>query len=286
MAKSRDEEDKGKRTPNRDIQKVSGAPGVPDYLQEFVQDDNSMDAMAGYRVVPRLKIIQPTAKQELKQKFNEGDTIISPGQALVAAMTNKKESLGDVFKFVPVLFFTEFCKWSDLKDTASPTIVARTGDESHEIAKKSRDAEAREEVYGDKKQFTYRYVEHLNFVGTIYGEHDLKMQMCVLGFARGEFSNGRGFISGLMMRKIPLWSKVIELRTGFRDKGPDRKWWGFNANITGETITQDEVPVFKELHDNLAKEHAERRVVVDHSEGDETPDDAETKASKAKESRF
>ncbi len=278
MAKERGE-------PNRDIVPVKAPEGVPSYLAEFSgEQDTSLNDMQAYRILPRLKVIQGTAKQELLKQYDPGTIILSPANVKVADVDKKEQCSSDPFLFVPLFFFVEFCKWADLKDKSSNSIVDRTFDPGSDIAAKSRDKNQRTEEYGEKKQFKYRYVEHLNFAGFIYAkndgsEHPLKGEACCLHFERGEFGKGTSFITAASMRRgLPLWSQVWELTAGFRPKSDDKKWWGIDFSIPLDeklrVIKPDEVAFFKATHEELKSLHAKKKLVVDASGGDDDADEA------------
>lgn len=263
------------RTPKQDVAKIHPSAGVPDFLRDHMESDTTIADMAEYRVLPRFKVIQSTSASELLKVFDAGDLILSPGNAMVSKV-NKKEQVSEPFLFVPVFFFVEFCKWSDLKDTESPVIMVRSFDPSSEVAKFSRDPNKRFEKYKEDS-YVARYAEHLNFAGFIYGEHGLSMETAVMGFSRGEFTNGRNFISAISIRKAPLWSQVWSFQTGFRERGADRKWWGVDFSTDEDTsfITDDEVEFFKEQHAELKDLHAKAKLVVDHSDSSARDDDEE-----------
>ena len=160
----------------------------PDYLAQYVEKDNSLDTLREYRVVPRFKIIQATTDTELKKNFGEGSIIIRPGDALICKFEEKPES----FDFVPLFFFVEWAMWRDLKGTG-PMILDRSHDPTSELATKSKRADTRKELYPgheeyqDKDKLYNSYVEHLRFIGVIYGDHPLVGTPVTLSFERGEW---------------------------------------------------------------------------------------------------
>ncbi len=267
---------KGKksRSPGRDMVKVEG---VPNYLEEYIEEDDSLDAMKGYRVLQRLKVIQNTSRSDLTDRFNFGDIILSPGNILVAEVNAKEKLTKFPFPFVPVFFFAEFCKWSDIDDTEGQTIFDRSFDPASDVARRSRDPKLRFEKYNDGK-YVARYVEHLNFAGFIYQGHELHGEACVQSFSRGEFTRGRNFISAVAMRKIPLWSQVWNFTVGFREPSTSKKWWGFDhlPREENNVIEEEEVKFFKGQHEEMKDLYEKQRLVVDHSDsGDETTEGEE-----------
>ena len=163
----------------------------PSWLAKAAVDDTSLAGMDEYRILPQFKIVQPTTEQAMKKEFGEGTILVMPGNAVAWSDGNEP------FDFVPQFFFVSFEKWSDLDDSDSPMVVDQTFDPSSTIARKSRSKEERFEPYPEGS-FTYRYVERLRFPGVIHGDHILAGTAVVLSFERGEFWQGKNFISAII----------------------------------------------------------------------------------------
>jgi len=259
------------------INKVSGVR--PDYLANYAEGDHSTDGMDEYRVLPRHKVVQGASDQVLQDLFGVGTVIIQPGNAKVW----KREE--PPFKFVPVLFFVEFCKWGDLKDKEN-VIVARSFDPTSDIAKKAKNADTRIEVYAgheDKppsEQWKYRYVQHFRFVGVIYDqEHPLNETPLTISFEKGEFFTGQNFISAIKMRKVaievdgktqsiqvPLYAQVWNISASLRDRG-DKKWWGLDVVHQEELVAPEHIEEMKAMHGDMKAMKEAERLVVDESPG-------------------
>jgi hypothetical protein len=268
-----------KRT-DTEITKVEGNAG---FLAQY-QDDKSLQSMKQHMIVPRLKLIQAMTDAKLKERFGEGACIITPGEALVCGT----EDAG--FDFVPLFFFSEYCKWSDLKDKESPSIMERSFDPTSDIAKRAANADTRDEVYeGDenkppKQQRFYRYVHHFCWAGVIYGDHPLADTAVVLSMERGEYGNGRAFITSQQMRRqtlddgsrvqVPLWAQVWKLVPASRT-GEQGNWFGFNFEGNG-VISEVHAADFRARHLDLERAHEENRLRVDRSEDglDDEPTDS------------
>lgn len=264
----------------KDLVKIQAPEGVPDYLAQYLETDTSLDALKKERTLSRFKVIQGSASQELKKIFNEGDVIISPGQTLVANMIKQLQE-SERFRIVPIFFFVEYCKWADRNDTSSPTILARSNDKTSDIAKKAKDANLRDEEYGDG--FIAHYVEHLNFACILYGEHPLAAQRepFILGFSRGEWTLGKSFITSLSRLSSPLWSTVWELHSAIRQR-KGNTWWGIDFSVPEKDkfISKEDVEFFKNAHIELKTLFEQQRLAVDHSE---RPDDDGDGGSKENE---
>lgn len=275
---------KKKSRTKSDITKVKPSGGG---FLAGVEDDKSLDSMAEFMIVPRLKIIHGQTRAELKDRFGEGSVVITPGDALVC----EENDAG--FEFVPHFFFTEWCKWSDLKDKENNSIMERSFDPTCDIAKRAQNPETRDEVYeGDakkpvKQQRFWRYVQHFCWAGVIYGDHPLAGTPVVLSMERGEFSNGRSFITAIQMRRVdveaedgtkdrkrvPLWAQRWQLKVGTR-QGEAGSWFGFDYESVG-IIDDDDAENFRAEHIELARLHEENKLRVDHGEdkdsGEVTP---------------
>jgi len=243
---------------------------TPSFLEKIAAEDTSVEELKGYRVLSRIKVVQAMSDSNVKEQFGEGAVVLQPGNALVA---DPRAS----FLFVPLFFFVEFISWKDRRDQGGSPIEARSFDKAGDIARKSRSADDRFEVYpGGPKSDPYkmRHVEHLNFAGVIYGDHELGMTPVAISFAKGELNVGKNLCSAALLRKAgahvaPLWSQVWEFGTATRDRGGNT-WWGIDfANPTGGEspfIKEDEVETFKGFHDDLKALHDASRLAVDQGD--------------------
>jgi hypothetical protein len=266
--------------------KVEGVSGG--FLATVQGQDNSLASLQAHVIVPRLKIIQQMTAKDLKDKVGgDGTVCIRPGDEVVAA-------LEEPFLFTPRFFYSEYNKWADRKDTESNRILARSFDPASDIAKRAADTNRRKEVYPDQekkpedKKLYYTYVHHFCWFGVIYGEHELSGNEVVLSMERGEYGNGRQFITAISGRKfipdgadkkipVPLWGQVWELNSKIRPPKNGNQWYGFEFRAPKDRpaiIKDDEAEHAQAEYLRLSQLHEERRLQVDHAEGDETPEDA------------
>ena len=265
---------KAKNRTDTEIVKVNGVQE----LLKYTKEDDSLTKLTEYVIIPFAKVIQGMTDQELKDSFGEGSAILRPGDALIA---DRKES----FTFVPIFFYTSFRKWGDRKDTQM--IYDTSFDPTSPVAKIARDPEKWDEIYEEdiekpeKEQRHYRYVEHLCFIGEIYGEHDLSGNKCLISFQKGDFRVGRSFASGIKMRKqkvevddveqfvpVPLWAQVWEFKISQRDRNGN-KWWGFdpiNPKKISPLIQPDEFQRFHQTYKDLCEAHAANMIRIDGEE--------------------
>lgn len=265
---------------------ITPVPGDVNWLQSYVDRDESTQGMDEYRILPRLKVIQGMTDQVLKEKFGEGTVIIRPGDTQVWAKNQQP------FQLVTLFFYTEFAKWADLRDRDNPACLERSYDPNGALAARCRSSDKWFEEYPDQAskkieadRWKYRYVEHLRFVTMVYGDHPLVGTFVMLSFERGEFFQGRNFISAIRMRKtnvggklvqVPLWSQVWQFKPTFRDRGA-KKWYGLDFEPAGEPLIlpehakemSDHFKGFKELHDK-------QKLVVDdeQSEQQDSPENS------------
>lgn len=264
-----------------DIQRVAGID--PETLLKLSVEDTSFDDMKEYRVIPRLKVIQEMTEKILKKRFGEGALIIRPGDALVAKNEDNTVVEGPLsFDFVPLYFFVEFLKVSDLRDTESPTVVERSFDRGGELAKKAKNPSMRIEIYpgqeskDDDKKFRYRYVEALRFPGIIYGDHEMSDTAVVLSFERGEHNTGQNFCTAVKMRKqvvktsegdkrvgIPLYLQVWKIAVGFREFGT-RHWYGLDPTpADNPCVAPEHIEMCMKEHQDLRELFDANRIRVD-----------------------
>lgn len=262
-----------------EITKV-GSSG-PDWMQNVDETESSLETMQEYRVLSRLKIVQGTTKMEVKDAAGGEGVAIAVPSMMVLAPKNEE------FQVVPIFGFTEFCLWSDMEDASTQTIMERSFDKGGELAALCRDPAKREEAYGegrkeDGSRFMKRYVEHLCFASMVYDkDSDLFGTPLVLSFQKGEFNQGKNWISAMMLRKaggkpVPMWGQVWSFKTNFRDRGPKKKWWGLDFSIPEVSyIEGEEVPAFRALYQELKEDFLKNKLAVDRSDGDDAPATAE-----------
>jgi|GEM_PF-4656807 len=258
------------RTQN-DIEKVSPNPG---FLSKYTEQDSSLDALKKHRTVPRFKILQPTTDATLLEQFGVGSCIVRPGDTLVSTFK------GDLtrFSFVPLYFLIEWAKWRDLKGSG-PMVLERSSHPGSDLARRSASVELRKELYpgmehveDEKAKSYFSYVEHLRFIGVIYGDHPLAGTPVTLSFERGEWKQGKNFISAISMRRevvddvsveVPLWAQVWDFNTVYHNPEQSKKWYGFQFSpATPNIITEEEAASFQALHIEYKELAAKQLLVV------------------------
>lgn len=256
---------------------IEKVPVNPDYLAKYTQEDTSLDSLKEYRVVPRFKIIQATTEEELKRNFGEGSAIIRPGDVMICKHKDEPNS----FEFVPLFFLVEWAKWRDLRGNG-PMILDRSNDPLSEVALKAKGSNTRKELYEghdrmqDKDKMYYSNVEHLRFIGIIYGDHPLVGTPVTLSFERGEWGQGKNFISAVSLRRqmingvstpIPLWAQVWKLSTVHHAPDATRKWYGFKFEAAAQSIiNQEDAENMRSLHLEFKDLFEKQRLMVQDEE--------------------
>ncbi len=285
------------RRTDTDIDKV---PTNPNFLDAYTEEDTSLDELKEHRTVPRFKVIQPTTEEELKNTFGEGSAIVRPGDTLICKYGgNTNMQALESFDFVPLFFFVEWNKWRDLKATGD-MVLDKSFDPSSDVAVRSKNKDTRKELYPgnenielEKDKCYYQYVEHLRFIGTIYGDHPLAGTPVTLSFERGEWGQGKNFISAVSLRRrqttdaetgekvakpIPLWSQVWRMKTVYHNPDALRKWYGFSfeAAIPNSIIKESEAAAMFGLHKEFKELFEASRLSVQDDE-QTSPDEAAVK---------
>lgn len=269
---------------NRNETAINKVPTNPDYLAQYIEQDDSLEMLKEHRTVPRFKIVQATTEQELQGSFGVGSCVVRPGDALVAKFNAEPKT----FDFVPLFFVCEYAKWRDLKGTG-PMILERSADPGSDLARRAKSAELRKEAYpnqnhiaDEKDKMYYSYVEHLRFIGVIYGDHPLAGTPVTLSFERGEWRQGKNFISAITMRReevngeskpVPLWAQVWRFKIIHHAPDQKRKWYGFAFEPADPSlINQEDAPAMQALHKEF-KELAQKQLLVVQDEADAPPED-------------
>lgn len=292
---------RSKRT-DTDIEKVNANPN---FLAQYMDEDTSLDALKEHRTVPRFKIIQPTTEEELKNTFGVGSAIVRPGDTMVCKHgSNQNIEALESFDFVPLFFFVEWAKWRDLKGTGD-MVLDKSYDSASDVAVRSKNADTRKELYSghedlqDKDKCYFQYVEHLRFLGAIYGDHPLAGTPVTLSFERGEWGQGKNFISAVSLRRqkvvtgtnsdsgaeetvskqIPLWAQVWRMKTVYHNPDALRKWYGFSFEAAPESIIKlEEAQTMQGLHKEFRELFDAQRLSVQDDQ-QESPDEASVKGT-------
>lgn len=247
----------------------------PGFLAAYAENDDSLSGVVERRIVPRIKIIQQMTDTKLKAQYGEGSAVLVQAGLKIA-------SAGESFHFVPIFYYEEWITWGDRRDPNSPMIIEKSTDPNSEVAMKAQDPDRRFEEYAPppkkgERPLQRRHVEHLNFVGVLYGSGGERVPV-VISFSRGEHYAGCNFCTAISTRRVgkaiaPLWSQVWKMTVNLRERDGN-KWFGLDASnpdpeIQSAYIMEEEAEEFKqqfELFKSLHKMHA---VEVDRTDEDD-----------------
>ena len=175
-------------------------------------------------------------------------------------------------------------------------VIDRSFDPTSELAVKSKSTDTRRELYEghenneDKDKLYNSYVEHLRFIGVIYGGHPLVGTPVTLSFERGEWGQGKNFISAVSLRRqvidgksviVPLWAQVWQLSTVYHAPDQTRKWYGFSFESADPSIIlPEEAKPMNTLHTEFKELFAKQRLMVQDEEAESGNKEAAVKAHK------
>jgi len=268
------------KSKSKEVSKVQPDLTLPEHLRD--KPVEGVDQLKEVIRPPMLKIVQKQARDELLERFNKGDAIVTPAEALVASHNNGEP---ESFLFVPLFFYREWCTWTPIELRGQvPAILERTSDPTSELAAKSAVPDQRiEEIEHDGRKIKVRHVEHINYI-VVLKDHELAFEPIIMGFSKGEYVTGTRFASMIKMRKASIYDCVFEARVSPEPRTNEKgSWFGFEIfnPVSGSPwSTVEEHEQLKGLYDDV-KSYAERgAVVVDYEEEAETDVGAETAEAK------
>lgn len=248
---------------------AAGLPAVPDYLK--VEGDHSLDGIKQYVRPPRVKVIQGTSDEKLKQLFGVGDVVLVPDN--ICVISADRDNKGNVvvgttrpFIFTPLFFFNEFCLWNPIQTKGKlPAIRDRSNDPNSAIAARARDFKNREMPCPEDPKYNCVFCEHMNFIIHIAGQPE----HCILSFLRGEFKAGQTFAALLKVRNVPMYANIFEAHLAQRknDKG---EWFGLDiSNPSGGTspfVGEEEFKAYKLCYEEYASLYKEDKIEVSYED--------------------
>jgi len=250
---------------------------LPDFMKSDV--NAGTENLGTYIRPPRIKVVQRNSGPTLLERFTPGDTIILPQGVLIAGIkknsAGRPESSGEPFYFTPILFFPEFVAWNPLETRGSePAVLERSFDPKSQVAERARSEKLRQVPHATLPGKFISYVEHLNFVVVLYGEHEAAGTPMILSFARAEHKHGSNLCSLIKMRRAPIYGCQFQAIVGQRNNNKGN-WLGIDViNPAGDSGVTPFVndparyAALKELHDEYKKAHDAAALQVDYEETD------------------
>ena len=261
----------------------------PENLPAFIQQGGELagtELLSQFIQPPRLKIVQPQSKPELKAQFNEGDIVIMPQKELVVPIMlnehNRPTDKGNAFLIVPIYFYPEYCSWNPIGVQGTmPAIRERSTDQNSVIAKKARNPQTREEICpefprdADGKPQFIRHTEHLNFLCSLISVEALWDTPVLISFFRGEAKTGQSFCAAIRMRHTHIYACQFQAQAARRTNAKGN-WFGLDiSNPPMQTgvdnrWVHDEAlfNYFAQLHQEYAKAHKAGTIISDYDDED------------------
>lgn len=243
---------------------------LPAFMQEV--EVEGVDDLSKFQTTPRLTIVQGQSSPDRKEAFGEGGVCVMPDSTEVAGK-------GDEFTVIPVVFWVSWEVWSDINDTASMMVMETTQDESSDIARRCKSPDTREERYGDRDEFTRKYVESLNFIVRIE-DGPAAGTFATLSFNGGEHYTGQKLCGLIRRRNCSIFANRIALKSAVRSRN-NRSWYGFDFNnpADGHAVvqTQEDYEELQTMHRQLAdmvgasKIRVNREDTADSDDGSNIP---------------
>ena len=259
---------------------------VPDWMV-VDKTDSGTELMGRYVSPPRLKIVQGSSKQDLKQEFGESAVVMAPENRLVVGPITKDSPInqatgkreGGKIRCVPLFFFPEFLCTNPLGVPNLGFIRERTQDPDSALARKCQGRkEGREFPCPEDPSKLCKYSESLNFIVAIWEPSDF-IEPALVTFRAGSWIEGANWCKIIKMmdqRKIPIYGQVFEINVGPRNKD-QWDYYGFNVrsalqpNGIPELVTDQ--PWFehaKALHKDFKQNHADKVLQVAVDDDDAT----------------
>lgn len=254
---------------------LADTPKVPTSLvaaPEFMSDDMGfgVQALEQFIIPPRIKVIQKSSGSPYEELFDIGDVVVVPQNVQICETEAP-------FYFVPLFFFPEWCLWNPwLMKGSLPAIRERTTDPNSPMVPKSRDPKLWSIPCPENEEHSCRYVEHMNFVVLLFGpgvNESVQGIPSVLSFSRAEHRVGNKFAGLIKMRKAALFGNVFQAQVGYRTDNPKGSYHGLDisnpaldSGISPFVTDQESYEKYRDIHNQLAAAHADRKVQVDYED--------------------
>ena len=265
---------KGTKNALTEVRPAATAIALPEYMQGVADTEMGIDVLKQYVQPPRFKVIQKSSNADLLSQFSEGDLIVMPDLTLFKQMqkegTQKKDWLGDTFRFTPVFFFAEWVIWNPIQMKGSlPAIRERTLDPRSDIAMRSRTKDLRQAVCPENSNFKLKYSEHLNFMVALH-DGPYAGTGIAMTFASGSHKHGVRLCNLIQMRKAPIYGCVFQAQVRWEENQMG-DWWSIVAENPAlesgpQWVPAEEFETFKSLHLELKEMH--EKLLIDYTDDD------------------
>jgi len=254
------------------IQQVTPNLALPDFMREDAQKQVGLEVAKTLVKPMRLKIVQPLSKAMHEKGFGDGDMVLMPLGAPVAAMPRLPNGQPDyakaaTFNFTPIFLYKEYCKQNDVNRAELPFIADRSFDPQSDIAMRALNPKRRQEPYPDGSAGKLTYAEHINVIARLVN-CPATSQPVLLTFFKGEHFVGSNLCTILVHRSAPPYGNILSLKVGPHKNKVGQTWPGFDIDVPkdGPTFIQnaDEYAKLRDEHLNFKKLHDERRLITEY----------------------
>jgi hypothetical protein len=267
------------------VTKIKPASGIASQAPAFLKEaaGEGMEELKHIVRPPRLKVVQKMSRKPFSDLFKAGDVVAVPQMQLVVG-------LGEVFHFVPLLQYLEWCVWNPLDTRGTlKTIRDRTLDPKSEIAIIARDPNKRgskpcpEMPEKDGKKLFLDYREHINFMWLLLPPVELGVAELpvAVSFSKGEWQAGSNFGSLLAQRNLrvtPIYGCQFAAASRER-QGQKGDWHGLTVDNPAEDsgvtpFVQDEerFKFYQSLHREFATALKAKQLELDYEDVEEEID--------------
>lgn len=272
--------------------RVVTSPNVPDFMRE--ETDFGLDGANQYISPPRMKVVQKQSGAPLSEMFDTGDVILMPNMLLVSKVkkndNNKPAGEGHGFGLTPLFFFPEWLLINPMELKGSlPFIEQRSLDPNSPMVPRCRnkdlwldpilDQTTGKQMVKEGKPMFRRYVEALNFLVMIVGDHPASGVPVLLSFSKGEHKSGGNLLTLLKLRKAPIFGCQFFAQTRHRPNNPKGDWYGIDVmNPPGDSgispFVQDgeDYDAYKKMHKEFREHHSKNLIRVDYDDSEVTVD--------------
>lgn len=234
---------------------------------EWMLDDGKAgtEDMQRYVRPPRLILIQPTAKSDIKQ-YGEGNGIVMPGEQVVCNYDMKEKCAKEPMIFVPIFYYVEYTLDNprELHSTKG-RIRERTFDHNSEIAQRANNYKLRSAPCPDLPEKDMLYTVRLNYLWYLLKPNFHEPVMVT--FKRSAQNEGMNFNSLIRARNAPMYGCQFAADVQYNEnaKGQWYSWKVTNPpEEVGPWVTNRELYAeFKSLYEKMAEAFESRLIDVD-----------------------
>lgn len=201
-------------------------------------------------VMPRMKIVQKTASQQLLAAHAPGEIINgSTGEVFRKPTMVGNKAAWDAtppLLVTPVLFWREFLVMNSLG--LQPVVLDRSFDEASEIARIATSQERTRPHPNKDPKKVIKFCDAYNFIFFLHDPQEAKGSVCLATFISTAVMPARRLASLIVGRNAPIYAGVYAMSVEQRSND-DGEWWS--------PVFRNAGWVSEELGNQLAEKHSE-----------------------------